>query len=115
MLIIAAPSFATETVAPKPVKSTTFNCFSFFRLHHQAKNVVLSWAVSTPDVTQFIVERSYDGQYFDAIDRVNGNLGNSKYSDTNVYPGYIYYRITAVKTDGSSETSSVEVIRIVQH
>jgi hypothetical protein len=113
MLFIAASSFTTP-VATKSTKAT-YNCFNFFRAHRQAKNVELSWAVSTPDVAQFVVESSYDGQYFNSIGQMNGNMGTQKFKDMNVYPGYTYYRITAVKTDGSTETSGVEVVRIVAH
>lgn len=116
MLFVAASSFTTTTpIATKPTRTTNTNCFSVFRVHRQAKNTELTLAVSVPDVVQFVIERSYDGQYFDAIDQMPGAVGACKYKDNSVFPGYIYYRITALKTDGSFESSNVEVVRIVQH
>jgi hypothetical protein len=91
-------------------------CFNYFRIHRQAKNVAATWSVNTGDVVGFYVERSYDGEFFENAGTLNYN-GSSvyKYSDMGVFPGVIYYRIRAVKANGSTEYSDVETIRIVQH
>ena len=43
----------------------------------------------------------------------NGNA-NYKFKDLSVFPGLIYYRIKAVKADGTTENSAVESIRVMQ-
>jgi len=90
-------------------------CFNHVRLHRQGKNVVAAWAVTSNDIVGFSVERSYDGDFFEDAGSVNVDGGASyKYTDVGVFPGLIYYRIKAVKTDGTTEYSSVESIRINQ-
>lgn len=93
------------------------NCFDSFRVHRQGKAAIsLSWTVSSADINQFIVERSYDGEFFENVTSINFNGSSAyKYKDNGIYPGVIYYRITAVMEDGTTEYSSVETIRIVQH
>jgi hypothetical protein len=93
------------------------NCFNSFRAHRQGKaGVSLVWTVSSSDITQFVVERSYDGEFFDNVNPVDFNGSSSyKYNDKEIYPGVIYYRVVAVKSDGTTECSPVETVRIVQH
>lgn len=92
------------------------NCFNFFRAHRQAKNIAMTWAVNAGDVAGFVVERSYDGDFYESAGTINFNgSGSYKFTDVSVYPGVIYYRIRAVKQDGTTENSSVESVRIVQH
>jgi hypothetical protein len=93
----------------------TNSCFNFLRIHRQAKNVAMTWSVSSTDVVQFVVQRSYDGEFFENIGTVNfAGSASYKFTDDSVFPGRIYYRITAVKTDMSTECSSTEDVRIVQ-
>ncbi len=93
------------------------NCFDSFRAHRQGKAAIsLNWTVSSADINQFIVERSYDGELFEKVTSINfNNSSGYKYKDNGIYPGVIYFRITAVKRDGTTEYSSVETVRIVQH
>lgn len=103
---------AASTATAKTAQTGTFN---YFRSHRQANGIALTWAVSSPEVVQFKVERSYDGDFFDVINEMAcTGSGMHKFSDMEVFPGTIFYRITAVKADGSTETSSVESVRIVQ-
>lgn len=92
--------------------------FGYFRIHRQANDVALSWAVANPlSVVSFSVERAYDAGflYSETLDEVTCNSGNPsyKYRDSNTFPGYLYYRIAAHHADGSTEYSPVEMIRIV--
>jgi len=98
------------------VQQSVNNCFSNFRVHKQGKRTIsLNWAVAAPDVSQFVVERSYDGEFFEEVNPVGFNgAGMYKYNDNDVFPGYIHYRIAAVKTDGTVEYSEVKTLRIVQ-
>ena len=94
---------------------TTDGCFNYFRAHRQGKGTSMMWAVSAADVTGFIVERSYDGDFYEQAGTVDFNGASAyKFSDKEVFPGMIYYRIRAVKTDASTECSVVETVHIVQ-
>jgi hypothetical protein len=93
-----------------------FSCFNYLRVHRQGKNdVAINWAVNSPQISMFILERSYDGDFFDNVSTVAAN-GASVYrqQDKDIYPGVIYYRVVAVYNNGSTECSPVESIRIVQ-
>jgi hypothetical protein len=95
----------------RPVSS-----FSFFRAHRQGPGTSLSWATAATGVAQFLVERSYDGEFFDVVGAVICEGGKThKFADNGVYPGVIFYRITAVSAGGNTETSEVVSVRIVRH
>lgn len=113
--LIVASSFTVNRQKELNQQSVT-SCFVRFNAHRAGKaNTELSWTVSSGDIVQFIVERSYDGDFYDNLTTISFN-GSSTYKskDNGVYPGIIYYRVTAVKSDGSTECSPVESVRIVQ-
>lgn len=112
MLLIGASTFTTTTFAQKSSAGTS--CFDVFRLHRQSKNTVLTWAVSTPDVVQYEIQVSYDGTYFTQVGYVPAVAGTNSYKDS-PYAGTIYYRIRAIKADGTDEMSGTESVRIVAH
>jgi hypothetical protein len=114
--LIVASSFTVSHQKQLNQQKVT-NCFARFNVHRAGKsNVEITWTVSSSDVTQFVVERSYDGDFYDNVNSVNFN-GSSSYKskDVGVFPGVIYYRVTAIKSDGTTECSPVETIRITQH
>ncbi|HEX6333713.1 MAG TPA: hypothetical protein VFZ78_05775 [Flavisolibacter sp.] len=97
-------------------KQSTQNCFDYFRAHRAGKAAVaMMWGVSANDIVQFAVERSYDGSYFEPAGTVafNGAAGY-KFTDNSIYPGYLHYRIIALKTDGTTECSPTVMLRVVQ-
>jgi len=113
--LIVASSFTVSQQKQLNQKSVN-SCFARFNVHRAGKaNIEITWAVSDAGITQFVIERSYDGEFFDNLNTVNFN-GSSSYKskDMDVFPGVIYYRITAVKSDGTTECSPVESVRIVQ-
>ncbi|HVE60286.1 MAG TPA: hypothetical protein VNA26_00605 [Chitinophagaceae bacterium] len=114
LLITFSPAIATPVCS----SSTTvkpFSGFSFFRVHRQGSGISLSWASSSSGVVQFIIERSYDGEFFDVIAGIGCNGANThRLSDNNVFPGIIYYRVTAIKADGTTESSATETVRFVR-
>jgi len=113
--LIVASSFTVSQQKQLNQKSVN-SCFTRFNVHRAGKaNIEITWAVSVPGITQFVIERSYDGEFFDNLNTVNFN-GSASYKskDMDVFPGYIYYRVTAVKADGTTECSPVEAVRIVQ-
>jgi hypothetical protein len=114
--LIVASSFTVGNQKQLNQKSVT-SCFSRFNVHRAGKSdIEITWAVSTNQITQFVVERSYDNDFFENVNTVKFN-GSSSYKskDNGVFPGYIYYRVTAIGSDGSTEQSPVESVRIVQH
>lgn len=113
--LIVASSFTVGQ--QKQLNQQSVNsCFARFNVHRAGKsNIEITWTISSSDVKEFIVERSYDGDFYDNVTNLNFN-GSSSYKskDVDVFPGTIYYRVTAVKSDGSTECSPVETIRIMQ-
>jgi len=115
--LIVASSFTVGQ--QKQLNQQSVNsCFSRFNVHRAGKaDIEITWTVSDGTITQFQVERSYDGDFYEPVGNTVNFNGSSSYKskDKGVFPGYIYYRVTAVKSDGSTECSPVESIRIVQH
>jgi len=94
--------------------STRAGVFSSLQVHRKEKGAALAWTVSVPDVTEFIIERSYDGTYFETLDHVTPpTRGRGQYVDNSVWPGYIYYRVKAVLPDGTVDESETVMVRIV--
>ena len=90
--------------------------FGYFRIHRQAADVSLNWGIEDPSsVICFSIERSFDGNWFFEIDEVSCSPGNPtyKYRDTGAFPGYLYYRVVARLSNGTTVNSDVEMIRIV--
>lgn len=121
LLFLSMPAIqaATEvTPAIKPVsfvQSSTFSVFGAFHVHRQQAGVALAWNVTANNVTEFIIERSYDGANFEIIDRIPPALGTwNRYKDDLAGAGYIHYRIKAVMSDGFTEYSATEMVRIVK-
>src|SRR5688572_18374661 len=115
LLTLTSAHFSTVVASAATTQNTQSGCFNYFRAHRQANGIAISWAVGTPDVVQFKVERSYDGDFFDVINEMScTGSGMHKFSDIDIFPGTIHYRITAVKADGSTEVSSTEMVRIVK-
>ena len=114
--LIVASSFTVGN--QKQLNQQSVNsCFSRINVHRAGKaDIEITWSVTDGNITQFQVERSYDGDFYDNVTNVNFN-GSSSYKtkDKGVFPGYIYYRVTAVKSDGTTECSPTETVRIVQH
>ena len=112
--LVLTSSFTINTQQKLNEKKAT-ESFNHVRVHRQGKNVVVAWTVTTNDIAGFSIERSYDGDFFEEAGTASPDGGSSyKYTDIGVFPGLIYYRIKAVKTDGSTEYSPVETIRINQ-
>jgi hypothetical protein len=90
--------------------------FGYFRIHRQAADVSLNWAIEDPStVTFFSIERSFDGSWFFELDQVTASPEDAtyKYRDTGAFPGYLYYRVVAHHANGTTVSSPVEMIRIV--
>ena len=114
-LFVVTSSFTIDVQRNLNEHSTSSNCFNYFRTHRQGKGAGLTWAVTSNEIVQFVVEKSYDGEFFEPAASVEFNGASSyKFIDNDVFPGYITYRVTAIKGDGTSECSPTDQIRIVQ-
>lgn len=112
---------ATSSTVPQAnsVQSTEVefnNNFVRFNAHKQGQaGIALTWIFSDPgNVVSFVVERSYDGSYFERVAELPA-ADRNQFRDGGVYPGYIYYRIIALMYDGSAIYSNVEIVRIVRN
>lgn len=121
ILTLAFVAFLTVTTSavatdlhPSYTQNTTNSCFSFFRVHRQQNGAGMMWGVNKQGVKEFLVERSEDGQYFEAVTTLPANgAAQYRHTDNEVFPGLISYRITAVMEDGSNEVSPIQQVRIV--
>lgn len=102
----------SATVASKKVQPA----FAYFRVHRMANDASLNWGHINPmAAVYFKIERSYDGTWFEVIDEMQATASATyKYRDNTVFPGTIYYRVTAYHHNGSSEQSPIESLRIVK-
>lgn len=94
--------------------------FSSFSTHRQGKGVTLNWSVdATAGVVNFSIQRTYE----DPTDpyAVWDDLGSLpedgskfyRYTDENVFPGFITYRVTATLIDGTTADSGLSTIQIL--
>jgi hypothetical protein len=99
--------------APLPVELIHFTAQAM--AHTTAE---LNWATATEiDNSHFVIERSYDGLTFEAIDRVEGNGTSNEvlpyaYTDRGIAQGseVVYYRLHHFDYNGTSEYSDVRTV-----
>ena len=120
-LLISTVSFS-KPITSFPVqpinvcKAKAGEVFGTFHVHRQGDFASLNWNVTTDGVTSFVIERSYDGEFFNKIAEVSPDAARwNRYTDNTVEPGVIYYRITAYDDGVAVETSSTEMVKIVKH
>jgi len=71
--LIVASSFTVSQQKQLNQHAPT-GCFGRFNVHRAGKaKIELVWTVSENGITQFQVERSYDGEFFDPLTTVNFN------------------------------------------
>jgi len=113
---------STNPIGPEknPIQSNSkIKAFEFgvIHIHRQADGVTLSWTVSDNTIVDgFYIQRSYDGTNFVIVGTLQNQANNSwfRYTDAEVFPGLIDYRIVAVLNDGTEVVSSVQSIRILK-
>lgn len=113
----SGPAAETKQITSVKTAAPVQGMFGYLRTHRQGKGVSVNWSItSTAGVSGFIVQRSYDNDFFEGIKDVQCNASlKFSWKDENVFPGYIYYRIVCIMNDGTSYISTVDVVRIVQH
>jgi hypothetical protein len=115
LAFVAITTSAVATQLPTNTTTASVSSFKSFRIHRQGSGVALSWEPTSANARQFLIERSYDGEFFETVNAVGcDGLTIHRFIDGNVFPGYVHYRITAVYEDGTTEASPVQMIRIVQ-
>lgn len=86
-----------------------------FNVAPRHRNVYISWRVQGEDTRQFMIERSFDGQTFEAIGAIDGVLSDHadiwrsySFNDTGIESGEVlYYRVRQVFEDRSERYSGI--------
>ena len=108
-------TFAADEPAPVSAAKKVENVFRNFFIHREHNGVTLNWNVTSSSITSFVIQKSYDGEYFDDIDMDITTVGRwNRTTDNDVFPGYIHYRVIAILSDGTECCSPVQVVRIVR-
>ncbi len=118
LAISASTNNVIKTKEPAAVVNKKVQpAFAYFRVHRMANDAMLNWGHVNPiAAVYFKIERSYDGTWFEpVVDEMQATASSTyKYRDNTVFPGTIYYRVTAFHHDGSREQSPIESLRIVK-
>jgi hypothetical protein len=114
-------NIAASSVEPFPVICFTLPVtFLSFTAQPAKDNVTLDWVVESQTATGYVVERSYDGNNFDAIGTVSAQTGSDAASNSYTYndnnasssTGTLYYRIQEEDATGQSFYSTVVIVKI---
>ena len=98
------------------LSSQSLSVFESFTAHRNGDVAILNWIFSSEEVTSFVIQRSYDNEFFDDIAEVTPESTHwNRYTDETVEPGIIYYRIVAFSNGVAIETSATEEVKIVKH
>ncbi len=94
--------------------------FAFLRTHRQAKGITATWGMASYEgVVGFTIQRTDvdpTDPYapWEDLDLIPCDAKRSfSYTDGQVFPGTISYRIIAHMSDGTSVTSEISCVRIV--
>ncbi len=110
---VVTPDCYLEPLAPLPITLTRFNAQLI-----EEKQVLLSWQTSSEiNHDYFEIERSADGETFDAIFQTPGRgsanqMTNYDTVDTEPLAGISYYRLRSTDLDGTTTYSEVKAIEI---
>ena len=94
--------------------------FTSFSTHRQGKGAALSWAIDDyAGVLNFSIHRTYEdvtdpyAVWEDVSSLPADGSKFYRYSDDNVFPGFVSYRITALLIDGTTAVSGISTVHIV--
>jgi hypothetical protein len=94
--------------------------FTSFSTHRQGKGIALSWAVeTTASVVSFSIKKTYEDTtdpyafWEDVISLPDDGSRSYRFTDDNVFPGFISYRISALLSDGTIVESGISTVHIV--
>ncbi|MEO5946511.1 MAG: hypothetical protein ABIP79_06810 [Chitinophagaceae bacterium] len=123
---VITPAQLTEKKLTSEVKESVVSAtpaFNSFRTHRQGKlGVTSTWDLSSESgIMHYELMRTYEDPtdpYANwemvALTPVS-NARSYKFTDSNVFPGYISYCVMAKMTSGGEVISPVSTIRIVSH
>jgi hypothetical protein len=119
-IMAATPGQAVATKGAQVIFTNQTSPFASLRTHRQGKGITAVWSVATPDgIVGFTVQRTYEDPtdtyaYWEDLATVPYNPTRSfTYTDKEVFPGTISYRVMAVMVDGTTAFSDVSQTRIV--
>ena len=112
-LLLFGP-IVTKMNASDFVTASSDGNFSMFHGHRQGNGVGLMWVMASSSAVGYEIERSYEGENFEYAGQMDASAsGRYRYVDTNIFPGYLHYRIKAIHEDGTCEYSETVIVRIV--
>jgi hypothetical protein len=112
---LPAVSNSSVSVSPLPCISVNNTVFDAFHAHRQHNSAALAWTTIEAGISSFVIQHSFDGVSFATVDQVSPEAsGWNNYLHEGALPGYNYYRIGAILSNGTTEYSAVEVVRIVR-
>ncbi len=99
------------------VQSAVFTSFS---THRQGKGIALSWGVEIgAGVVSFSIKKTYEDTtdpyaVWEDVSSLPGDGSKSyRFTDNNVFPGFVSYRISALLSDGTTVESGISTVHIV--
>jgi hypothetical protein len=118
-----APATSENSVGTKlkvKAECVQSSVFTSFSTHRQGKGIALTWDVETyAGVLNFSIQRTYeDGTDPYAVwEDINSlpAVGSRfyRYTDDNVFPGFVSYRISALLSNGTTAVSGISTVHIV--
>ena len=94
--------------------------FTSFSTHRQGKGITLNWDVEADaGVINFSVQRTYEdvtdpyAVWEDVISLPADGAKFYRYTDENVSPGFVSYRIVALLSDGTTAESGISTVQII--
>jgi len=121
ILLFTSVSFA-QSKGGKPSASgpSPDPIFGTLRTHRQAKGIAADWNLSNMNgVVGFAVQRTYEDPndefaYWEELSTMACDASRRfSYTDKEVFPGLISYRIAAIMEDGTTVFSEISSVRIV--
>jgi hypothetical protein len=122
-VLIVNSAFTSVPGKVSVIKPSSAASLDFFRTHRQGKaGITATWGLaSAAGVAGFSLERTYEDPAdpyanWEIVSMMPHTGARSyKFTDTNVFPGFITYRLISVMTNGEKMISGVSTIHIVQH
>ena len=108
-----------DTVSEVRAKPGVGN-FSFFRVHRQGKGITATWGLNNAQgIIGFQLQKTYEDPndeyaiWEDVCSTPFTGARSYKFTDNNVFPGNINYRVIALSADGNNKSSGIATARIV--
>ncbi len=127
LIVNSAFTSVTDKISgnqPLPkIKQAAVSSFNFFRTHRQGKaGITATWGfTATNGVTGFALERTYDDPtdpyaVWETVTMAPYTGARSyKFTENNIFPGFISYRVTSIMTNGDEVLSEISTVHIVKH